>query len=208
MNEAVVDADTIAKSRGWVIGRYQADQEAVRNRLFEVVPDLRPPDGLSPNWRDELILCCMGPYLIYGYRTDIVLTSRKLIVATAIIDKKLLQKGKEPKSLRVIWYGDILRVTPRWTGDLGSHVEGGGGYTYGWGWGGTGGVWGQQQPVWTVQHYVRCVVEVETRQGVLQLPAVTTPFTCRNPGEIENIKQFAWMLDDLVNRAWQKSGSK
>ncbi len=208
MNESVIDADTIAKQRGWVIERYQADQEAVRNRIFQGVPDLRPPDGLSPNWRDELILWWMCPPLLVGQRSDIILTSRRLIVEHAITDKKMLQKAKEHKVLWVVWYGDILRVTPRWTGDLGSHVEGGGGYTYGWGWGGTGGVWGQQQPVWTVQHYVRCVVDVETRQGVVNVPTIGTPFTCRNPGEIENIRQFAWMLDDLVNRAWQKSGSK
>jgi tetratricopeptide (TPR) repeat protein len=197
---AVIDTETIARELGWPVERFKAYQESKRRELFEKVPDFA--NVLRP---DELILRWIP--------LDYWRTGEQVSWSIVLTDKRILYRywkrevgyfGKvstKAMSFCDHYYSNIVEVKPQWQGDLGSHVEGGGGYVGGWIWGGWGGVYGTQEPTKTIQHHMDCVVSVKERNG----SQAKFPFlNIQNQNSLNIAEDFIGMLNKLVDLAWKK----
>ncbi|OGO20895.1 MAG: hypothetical protein A2Z15_02515 [Chloroflexi bacterium RBG_16_50_11] len=196
----VINSETIARELGWTLERYKIYQDNQRRSVLKYEPDFS--NELHP---DEIILRLMASRvhtaLGNGWYWDILLTDKRMLYKFTEIQATGKPAIKTRQYVASHWYVNIAEVKPQWSGDLGSHVEGGGGYVSGWVWNGTGGAWGQQNPVYTVQHKMGCTVTIIERNGEWQ----EFPFdVINNKDKLEATRDFIGMLNKLVNLAWKK----
>jgi hypothetical protein len=206
---AVVTAEIIAGEIGWTTERYRIHQENQRQMVSENFPGLEKE--IQP---DELIIRQLlnmdtgaAGNRVHTNRWSIILTDRRLLYG---FREETKRDGKFLQWVASHWYADIVETKPSWSGDLGSHVEGGGGSISGWVWNGTGTVSGQQNSIKTVKHQMSCALLVTEQNG----DWVNFPFNqIGSEGHVNTIRDFVNMLDRLVDMAWKRqsvenSGSK
>ncbi len=186
----VINSETIAREMGWSLERYKAYLDVQKREFLRVAPDFG--DKL---YSEELILRWVRPLLVHCWQ--IVLTDKRVLYKIADVADSVIT-GRD---IFNHWYKDLVEVKPEWLGDLGSHIEGGGGYVWGWVWEGTGSTWGQQNPIQTVQHHADCYVTIREQNGSGQ----KFPFRyIINQNDMDTVRDFIAMLNKLVNLAWGK----
>jgi hypothetical protein len=198
-----VNVEMIARELGWSIERYKAYQDTLRSEILTSVPDFG--EKLYP---EEIILRWI-PWDVIGevwYLWRIILTDKRILYKYEERKTAVFRVGWHTTEQFIAnhWYANIVEVKPEWQGDLGSHIEGGGGYIGGWVWGGWGGMQGRQEPIKTVQHKIHCYVTVRERNGAWQ----RFPFcNIENQDGVNIAKDFISMVNKLVDLAWNKKQS-
>jgi hypothetical protein len=185
----VINCETIARETGWPLERFMAYLDGQKKEFLRVAPDFG--DELYP---EELIFRWVRP--LQARCWPIILTDKRILYKIADSrDAKSMKK----EEIRNHWYVNITEVKPVWTGDIGSHIEGGGGYVTGWVWNGTGGAWGQQNPIQAVQHIAECWVTISEQSNSWRFPFRFIT----NQNDVNVVKDFVDMLRKLVNITWK-----
>lgn len=197
----VVTSETIAQELGWTLERYKKHQANEKAQLINTVPEFG--SELHP---EEIILRKISfQNVLERYHIwDIVLTDKRILYKFEEKKRSMAVAGRlgatTIKWVASHWYSDIVDVNTQWSGDLGSHIEGGGGSVSGWVWNGMGSIQGQQKGVTTVQHHINCGITIKEQNGDWQrLPDLAA----WDEEGLKALQDFVGMLDKLVDMAWQ-----
>ncbi len=199
---ALINSETISQELGWALEKYKTYQDNQRKEVLTAVPDFGNelhPKEIIIRWmkfRGLPLVSVSGKKTVDHY-WNILLTDKRILYK---VEKKI-ENRIDKQWVASHWY-ESISIQEAWQGDLGSHVEGGGGYVSGWIFAGMGSIYGEQKAVKTVRHYIDCTIIFVERNGErnsFPFPPIT------NKETLTAVKDFAGMLNKLVNLAWKRT---